>query len=505
MSAGSLEFLAHVEGALRGSMLSAVVPVGQNVRSPGWFSYSVAYYGDGDEPLVTYHKYGPALWFYVATLTVLVVVATMYVLPAAFVFIRRRWKDCRGKDVVQAVKSLPAAPITAIMPCYLPNEQDIMEDTIMWILEHVQSPGPFTLRVVYNTPKDMPEIQSKIHALAGEHFGRRLFVDRVQGSTSKAENLNAAIPLVRDPYVVIYDADHHPDKTSLLRLYEKMIRKSVDCVQGSTYIRNIEASYLGRFVDAEFFIQHFLIFPAMKFLTRNAFFGGSNALWVRDVIAGKDFNDKLQCEDVDIAIRMLLDGRRIEFCPEARSGELAPGNLATLYKQRLRWALGWDQVSLKHWQGVRESTQSMNCCLWFGLFNMFYLRVVVGFATFFGIIGCPIIAGMCYELSLFNNVGPAIIFLRHCLACCLILHLLLCTFEGISQVRHRGCHSAKQVMYIIAFIAIGGLLYIPYQFTIQVVSMWKICRGNVGEWVVTKRVTTPQVGSILSEPLLGGK
>ena len=34
----------------------------------------------------------------------------------------------------------------------------------------------------------------------------------------------------------------------------------------------------------------------------------------------------------------------ISFCPECRSGELPPATFRALYKQRLRWALGWDQV-----------------------------------------------------------------------------------------------------------------------------------------------------------------
>merc|ERR1711966_598440 len=54
----------------------------------------------------------------------------------------------------------------------------------------------------------------------------------------------------------------------------------------------------------------------------------------------------MQTEDIDVSIRMLLQRHSIEFCPEARSGELAPASFRALYKQRLRWAIGWDEVSL---------------------------------------------------------------------------------------------------------------------------------------------------------------
>jgi cellulose synthase/poly-beta-1,6-N-acetylglucosamine synthase-like glycosyltransferase len=45
---------------------------------------------------------------------------------------------------------------------------------------------------------------------------------RVQTSTSKAHNLNAAMQLVDTENVVIYDADHHPDPGSLMTLTSYM-------------------------------------------------------------------------------------------------------------------------------------------------------------------------------------------------------------------------------------------------------------------------------------------
>jgi len=428
------------------------------------------------------------VWFYFANICTLAIIATVYVIPACVVFLRRRVKNvCQLKDVRKAVQRHPKAAITGIMPCFLPNEQDIMEDTAMHILEHVASPGDFKLHIVYNTPPPMPDVEARLKALEGEHFGRQLKVSKCVGSRSKAENLNYAIPYVDDSYVVLYDADHNPDADSLLYLYEKLERKGLDCVQGSTYIRNITESLLARFVDAEFFIQHFLIFPAMKFATRSAFFGGSNALWRTNVIAQKTFNEKLQCEDVDFAIRMLLDDKKIDFCPEARSGELVPGSLKALYKQRLRWALGWDQISQKYWEEVLAAKSTVHCCKWLGLLNMFYFRIITMFVTFWGIIGCPVFVLFSEEFQDVTSMGPAIMAIRRYLSICLLTHLLICTAEAICQLHHRGKQSGLQAFYVILFIAVGGLLYIPYQFWLQSLSLYKVMSGQVGEWVVTRR------------------
>ena len=68
------------------------------------------------------------------------------------------------------------------------------------------------------------------------------------------------------------------------QLVELQLLTEDDCqaVQGSTYIRNTEgcspAAWLARYLDAEFFVTHFVYFPAMEFVTSMGVFGGSNAL-----------------------------------------------------------------------------------------------------------------------------------------------------------------------------------------------------------------------------------
>ena len=54
-------------------------------------------------------------------------------------------------------------------------------------------------------------------------------------------------------------------------------------------------------------------------------------------------------EDVDVSARALLDGHVITFCPEARSGELSPAGTRALVAQRLRWFMGWEQVTTKYY------------------------------------------------------------------------------------------------------------------------------------------------------------
>ena len=75
--------------------------------------------------------------------------------------------------------------------------------------------------------------------------------------------------------MAVYDADHHPDGKSLRRLHRSLLASDCAAVQGSTYIRNTRGSILARAVNAEFFVTHFIYFPAMEVLGGTGYFGGS--------------------------------------------------------------------------------------------------------------------------------------------------------------------------------------------------------------------------------------
>ena len=87
--------------------------------------------------------------------------------------------------------------------------------------------------------------------------------------------------------------------------------------------------------------------PITTCITVYLFVSGS-AMWRTDVLKKYPFDHKALTEDVDVSARALLDGHRIGFWPKARSGELAPLGYRALVSQRLRWFMGWEQVTHKY-------------------------------------------------------------------------------------------------------------------------------------------------------------
>ncbi|TML22380.1 MAG: response regulator, partial [Actinobacteria bacterium] len=86
----------------------------------------------------------------------------------------------------------PYPPASAVIAAYLPNEAATVVETVEAMLR-VDYPGPFQVVLAYNTPQPMP-----VEAVLAEIAARepRFVPYRVEASTSKAQNVNAALSVV---------------------------------------------------------------------------------------------------------------------------------------------------------------------------------------------------------------------------------------------------------------------------------------------------------------------
>ena len=375
-------------------------------------------------------------------------------------------------------------PVCAIVPCFLPNEEGIIMGTIQHCITQITYPGQLTLMVVYNTPTDMA-IEKDLRALESVEFdlGRRVKVLRVHGSRSKAENLNEAIKRVSEPLVAIYDADHHPDAESLQILVDKLEETGADAVQGSVYIRDLQQAScahtcLARFIGAEFFAQFFIFFPILEVISSTGFFGGSNALWRVSVLRDYQFSTVVQTEDIDVSARAILNNRKLAFCPEARSGELTPADLQTLYRQRLRWLIGWDQVTLSCMKALAKK-RDFSCRKAFGLFFIFPLRWLIMCMTFCAGVITP-------YLSLFYVITDWGFWTRGELYYSLTTYWLVVAAAVLRAVQH---DSKLGALWVLIFYLCGPL-YITWTISLVIIGLVKIFTGKVGAWHVTRRANS---------------
>lgn len=241
----------------------------------------------------------------------------------------------------------PAPPATAVIAAYLPNEANTIVETLHSFLRQDYS-GRLQVILAYNTPEVLP-VEAELAQLADRH--PQLFLLRVADSTSKAQNVNAALPAVTGEFVGIFDADHHPMAGAFERVWQWMA-SGVDVVQGHCVVRNADASFVAGMVSVEFEQIYAVSHPGRQALHGFGVFGGSNGYWRTSVLRATRLRPTFLTEDIDASIRVIRGGGRIVNDPGLLSRELAPETLSALWRQRLRWAQGWFQVSLRHTHGL---------------------------------------------------------------------------------------------------------------------------------------------------------
>jgi cellulose synthase/poly-beta-1,6-N-acetylglucosamine synthase-like glycosyltransferase len=239
---------------------------------------------------------------------------------------------------------------SAIIAAYLPNESATIESTLA-AFRRLTYPGGLQIVLAYNTPRDLP-IEDALRAIADED--PRVQLLRVDGSTSKAQNVNAALQIVTGELVGVFDADHHPGPGSFERA-ARWMAAGYDVVQGHCVVRNGDASGVAKLVAVEFESIYAVSHPGRARLHGFGIFGGSNGYWRTDRLRATRMRQRMLTEDIDSSMRALTAGARIASDPRLTSYELATTTVSQLTAQRLRWAQGWLQVSLAHLRGVLAS------------------------------------------------------------------------------------------------------------------------------------------------------
>lgn len=238
--------------------------------------------------------------------------------------------------------SSPPPRASAVIAAYLPNEALMVVETVESFLR-ADYPD---LQVVlaYNTPRPLP-VEQELEALARRD--PRFLPLKVEGSTSKAQNVNAALARVTGEFVGVFDADHHPDPDSFHRAW-RWLSNGYDIVQGHCVIRNGDASWVARTVAVEFEAIYAVSHPGRARLHGFGVFGGSNGYWRTELLRSTRMHGFMLTEDIDSSLRVVEEGGRIANDPALVSRELAPTTVSALWNQRMRWAQGWFQVSRKH-------------------------------------------------------------------------------------------------------------------------------------------------------------
>jgi cellulose synthase (UDP-forming) len=184
-----------------------------------------------------------------------------------------------------------------------------------------------------------------------EALARRLRIKCITRSIpggAKSGNVNNGLRETNAPLVVLFDADHVPNKNFLKRTVGYFTDPTVGFVQVPQYYGNRDENY----ITAAAWEQQELFFGAIakgKDRTNSMFMCGTNMVIRRAAIekVGGMAEDNI-AEDFLTALFIHQKGWKSVYVPEVLSEGLAPQDLLSYFKQQHRWARGSLEVVFRH-------------------------------------------------------------------------------------------------------------------------------------------------------------
>ncbi len=368
-------------------------------------------------------------------------------------------------------KHAPVPKTTFIVSAYLPNELEVIEDTILNILERIQRPDDgIELILAYNTPH-LEKLELRLRELA--YKWSELILANAYGSKSKSENLNYALNIASGEMIVLLDADHLVASDCLKRAW-RWLDEGYNVVQGRCKIRNGRKSLVSALVEVEFEAIYGISHYAKSKLFDSALFGGTNGYWRSSVIKKLKFDPDRLTEDIDTTLRAILQGNHIAHDRNIISTELAPETLTGLWFQRKRWAQGWFQVSLKYQLAVLGS-RFLNFFQKFMWTTLLMWRVIYDILShlLFPVLFAFWLTRGKIELPMNSFIWFALFFV-----------MLSGPFEAM--VAYKNASSPRAPAWQFVYYAFFAFWYTMFKNTIQVVAIRDELLGN-REWVISRR------------------
>ena len=387
-------------------------------------------------------------------------------------FLRVRSRDdAYFVPVGSETRETPACSL--VVAAYLPNEQSIILETLTYILETIDRPASgFELVLAYNTPVDLP-IEQDLADLAAKNPELKLL--RVEGSRSKAENLNAALKMVTGEITGILDADHRPNPDSFNIAWNWLSTGRYSVVQGRNVIRNYATNFMTQMIAVEFECMYGASHPAKSLLFDTGIFCGSNGYWKTSVLRRIQFSPEMLTEDIDASLRTMLKGYQIVHDPRIIITELAPEDVPSFWSQRKRWAQGWMEVAIRHQVPLLRSP-------FLDRWQKAYWTMLLVFSAAFHFVALQVFP-ILFSLSLSGAQAPDLDPIYYWVTT--VLTLLSGPTQAIAAwiVRYKGNPQPF-------WAYLGYCFFIPFycvfKSMIAIIAIYDHLLGNT-EWVVTKR------------------
>ncbi len=245
----------------------------------------------------------------------------------------------------------PAHPRTAILiPAW--NEAAVIGASIdrLMALEYPRD----RLRIFLVDDASTDETPQVARAKAAQYAGNVVHLRRAKGGEGKAHTLNHGLDVIlRDDWMealLITDADVIFEPDSLRKMTRHLADPRVGAVTAYIKEGSRPGNYLTRFISYEYITAQAAARRGQNVLGAIACLAGGAQLHSRAnlVALGSRIDTSSLAEDTFTTFETQLRGRQVVFEPHATCWAEEPDSIGGLWKQRLRWARGNVQVTLRY-------------------------------------------------------------------------------------------------------------------------------------------------------------
>jgi len=168
-----------------------------------------------------------------------------------------------------------------------------------------------------------------------------------QQHKGKSASINRALRKVQDELFAIVDADSFLEAEALEKAVPYLRQNEVAVVCGTVKVKN-RKTFLGMWLHIEQ-LYNSLIRELFTKMNVNIVTPGPLSIYKKAAVMHVGgFETKSFSEDVDIAVRLLKAGYRIEFAAESVSETNMPVSWRGFWRQRTRFARGWINILKRH-------------------------------------------------------------------------------------------------------------------------------------------------------------
>jgi 1,2-diacylglycerol 3-beta-glucosyltransferase len=158
----------------------------------------------------------------------------------------------------------------------------------------------------------------------------------------KSAVLNHGLRASRGEIIAVFDADTRVEPNFLIKSVACLYDPTVGGVQGRVRIYNAHQNLLTIVQEDEFSVLAHLVQASKDVLNGMTGLGGNGQLTRRAAIEQVGgWNELSTTEDLDLTIRLLLEGYSVRYCGEAVLWQEAVPRGYPLLRQRVRWAEGF--------------------------------------------------------------------------------------------------------------------------------------------------------------------